>query len=65
MLEMYPLFIHNLWINSIINVENYGISWKLLMAVEKFGEKRKTHLPGGCVFFFNCPFRSVSSDISG
>ena len=28
MLEMYPLFIHILWINRIINVENFGNTWK-------------------------------------
>ncbi|BDF32147.1 hypothetical protein CE91St62_02200 [Lachnospiraceae bacterium] len=38
MLEMYPLFIHNLWINRIINVENSGIIWKMPPASKKIDE---------------------------
>lgn len=40
-LKMYLLFIHILWINRIINVENFGNWEKLDITREKIGEKRR------------------------
>ena len=78
-LKMYLLFIHILWINRIINVENSGNWEKLDITREKIGEKREgrlflqwpscysvsfSFLRHFCVNTFACSMSSVSGWVS-